>query len=299
MDKKQCRLSLKRPGHHSRKRKFHGNRYSDEVGTSFASTSAEKLKTSRDDSFDVCCDDSVSYCFIQFFLVFSALQNIVKCKQCNSSIKFFKYGQRGLGFKIKIQCLCEDRVIDSCKMIDNAYEINRRFAYVMRLLGVGLRGIQIFCGLMDMGRGLNITAYYQVIQSIQESVNTVYDLVTNKAVQEEKDLNVQAGYPENELSVSGDGSWSMEKHSVRYASYIGDGDTKTFRSLLQAAPYGDDFLVRRKECVLHVKKRFYRRAKEAKKQLMLKKKARKQQEGEDVKTKSKSKSKRKSTESKT
>ncbi|GAB1860682.1 Mutator-like transposase domain-containing protein [Camponotus japonicus] len=378
MDRKQNKASARRPCNPPKKRKFHGNRYSDEVGigSSFASTSAEKLKSSKDDSFDVCCDDSVSYCFIQFFLVFSTLQNIVKCKQCNSDIKFSKYGQRGLGFKIKIECLCEDRFINSGNMINNAYEVNRRFVHVMRLLGVGLQGIHIFCELMDMGKGLHINAYYKIVQSILESVSAVYDLVTKKAVREEKDLNVQAGYPENEFSVSGDGSWSkrgfssllrivsltgkysnkmldtvvkssfcracnlegkensdgydawyenheaicqanhegsagkmevdgiiemfrrsVEKYGVRYAYYIGDGDTKTLKSLLEATPYGDNFLVKKRECVLHVKKRLYRRAMEAKKQLTLKNKARKQQEGEDGK--SKSKSRRKSTEPKT
>lgn len=135
MDKKQKKDASRRPSYRGKKRTFHGNQHSNEIGTSFASTSAKKLKTSKDNSFDVSCDDSVSYCFIQFALVFSALQTIVQYKQCNSDIKFTKYGQRGLGFKIKIQCLCEDRVIDSCKMINNAYEVNRRFVYVMRLLG--------------------------------------------------------------------------------------------------------------------------------------------------------------------
>lgn len=101
--KKQRKNSARRPSYSSKKRKFRGNQHSDEVGTSFASTSAQKLKKSKDDSFDVSCDDSVSYCFIQFFFVFSALQSIVKCKQCNSDIKFTKYGQQGLGFKIRIQ----------------------------------------------------------------------------------------------------------------------------------------------------------------------------------------------------
>ncbi|KYN12200.1 hypothetical protein ALC57_15632, partial [Trachymyrmex cornetzi] len=260
---------------------------------------------------------------------------------------------RGLGFKIKLVCQCGDRFINSCHMINNAYEGNRRFVYVMRLIGVGLQGINYFYGYMDIGKTFNINLYYNIVNSISVSMNAVYDFVIRKAVREEKELNKNAGFPENELSVSGDGSWSkrgfssllgiisligkfsnkivgtvvkssfyracntwssredtdeydawyethepecqanrqgsagkmevdgiiemfqrsVEKYGVKYAYYIGDGDTKTFKNLLETAPYSDDFVVKKKECVLHIKKRMYRRAKEAKKQLTQQKKA--------------------------
>lgn len=63
--------------------------------------------------------------------MFSALQTIVKCRQCDSDIIFSRYGQRGLYFKIKIQCQCEDRYIASCHMINNAFEVNRRVRYAI------------------------------------------------------------------------------------------------------------------------------------------------------------------------
>lgn len=57
----------------AKKRKFRGNQHSDEVGTDFASTSTNKIRESKDGSFDVSCNDSIIYCFIQFSLVFSVL----------------------------------------------------------------------------------------------------------------------------------------------------------------------------------------------------------------------------------
>ncbi|EFN76330.1 hypothetical protein EAI_16762, partial [Harpegnathos saltator] len=71
---------------------------------------------------------------------------------------------------------------------------------------------------------------------------------------------------------------SLDKHDVRYAIYIGDADTKTYISLLEASPYNDKFIVKKRECILHVKRKMYRRVKEAKKQLTQMKKAQKQQE---------------------
>jgi len=335
MDKKQGKFSSRRPSYGVKKRKYRGNQYSDEVGSNFASTSSNKLRRSHDDSFNVGTSDSASYCFIQFALVFSSLQTIVKCKQCDSDITFSKYGKRGLGFKIKLVCQCGDRFINSCHMIKNAYEVNRRFVYVMRLIGIGLQGLNYFCGYMDTGKSFNITLYYDILKSISESVNAVYDIVIRKAVREEKELNVQAGFPENELSVSGDGSWSkrgfssllgivsligkysnkildtivkssfcnacnawsdkvgteeydawyethepecqvnhhgsagkmevdgiiemfqrsLQNYNVKYAFYIGDGDTKTFKSLLETALYGDDFTVKKKRVRVTRKKK--------------------------------------------
>ncbi|XP_018367448.1 PREDICTED: uncharacterized protein LOC108763974 [Trachymyrmex cornetzi] len=47
---------------------------------------------------------------------------------------------------------------------------------------------------------------------------------------------------------------SNELHGVKYEYYIGDGDTKTFKSIQNLAPYGD-LVVKKKECVGHVQKR--------------------------------------------
>ncbi|KMQ84720.1 hypothetical protein RF55_17253 [Lasius niger] len=237
----------------------------------------------------------------------------------------------------------------------------------MRLIGVGLQGINNFCGLMDLGAGFNISTYYNCIDNIKVAVDAVFKVVLNKAAGEEKDKNKEAGNIENELCISGDGSWSKrgftsrlgivsligkysnkildvvvkssfckacvmwkgntntveyeafydahnencmanheesagkmevdgvlemflrseDLHNARYRYYIGDGDTKTFKALLDKQPYGEEFIVKRKECVLHVKKRMYRRAKEAKKSLTQRKKEKQKDAQASTKTKSK------------
>lgn len=68
---------------------------------------------------------------------------------------------------------------------------------------------------------------------------------------------------------------SVALFKVYYEYYIGDGDTKTFKSLLDVEPYGGTVSVKKLECVLHVKKRMYKRAKDAKKKLTQMKKTKK------------------------
>lgn len=352
-DRKGSRSKQGRTNLPPKRRKFAGNQHSFDQNTEATSKSAEKLQKKKDSSFDVNCEITSSYCILNFFLVFSALQQYVKCKNCDGNLSFSQYGQRGIGFKLCVSCdNCGCKYIDSSPAMTNGYEINRRFVFVMRLLGIGLRGIHLFCGLMTLGNSFSINSYYNIVEHISIAAKSVFRVAANRACNEEKRLNVEKGKPENVLSVSGDGSWakrgftslvgivsliglhsgkvldvnvrtsyckacglwkgkentveyqswydnhkdnccanhegsagkmevdgvvemflrSEELFKVRYGFYIGDGDSKTFKMLLDVHPYGEDFLVKKIECVLHVKKRVYKRAAEGKKALTQKKK---------------------------
>lgn len=351
MDHKQGQTSSRRPGQKAKKRYFKGNRYTSENDTNYTSTSAKKIKTTEELEYNM--DPGMNYCIIQFTTVFLTLQQIVKCKDCNGDIVFSKNSQRGLGFKLSVQCQCKESLIPSSPFIDKAFEINRRLVFAMRMLGVGFQGINNFCGLMDLGHGLCNSTYYSIVNNIKIAAEAVTKIVFEKAVSEEIKMNEEQGHPANELSISGDGSWakrgfssllglvsiigkysnkildvvvkskicqgcsnwvgkkntdeyalwyedhkddcdanhegssgkmevdgiveifqrSEELYGVKYANYIGDGDTKTYKSLLEIKPYGDDFTVQKKECVLHVKKRLYKRGLEAKKKYEQLKKA--------------------------
>lgn len=48
---------------------------------------------------------------------------------------------------------------------------------------------------------------------------------------------------------------SIEKNQMRYTTILSDGDAKTFSHLKNIAPYGDDILVTKEECVNHIAKR--------------------------------------------
>lgn len=62
---------------------------------------------------------------------------------------------------------------------------------------------------------------------------------------------------------------SREYYGVRYAKYSGDGDSKTFKSLTDLAPYSN-FVIEKKECVGHVQKRLGTRLRNLKKSANLK-----------------------------
>lgn len=93
----------------------------------------------------------------------------------------------------------------------------------MRLLGIGIHGINTFIGLMDLGKNMNITTYYAAVKNIYVSTKAMFDEVIRKAGCEEKEKNAADGNKENELILSGDGTWSKRGFSSLFgvATLIG------------------------------------------------------------------------------
>lgn len=316
------------------KRKFKGNQFTDKESASTGqSASTKKLATAR--SEDIVYNPVHCYRIIEFLTVFSTLSEILICRECKQNVKFEEAGNRGLGFKLVVTCRCSRKYINSGPFINNGYEINQRIVFVMRLLGVGIEGINLFCGLMDLGQGLSLNAYYSIVEKIHNVAKLVFDVLCQKAVKEEKEENVKNGRSPMNLKISGDGSWkkrgftslygvttligyysgkvidlivkgsycqactiwskrrgteeyaawyetheeecasnhigsagkmevdsvlemfskSEDKYEVKYGNYIGDGDSKTYKAILDLNPYGEDFPVVKSECIGHVEKR--------------------------------------------
>lgn len=341
MERKRTKSSKNRPSR-SIKRKFYGNRYTVEQETSFVSTSAEKLRRTNDNKVSI--DQTFGYCIVQFFAVFSGISDLVICRQCRKDVKFNQTSSRGLGFKIAVECECGVSYVNSSPFVRNAFEINRRIVFVMRLLGIGVEGLRLFCGLMDMATDFYSTTYYKCMENVNIATSAVYDLVTRSAIEEEKEKTLNEENSAINLTVSGDGTWktrgysslfgvttlvgkyskkivdlilksnyckmcetwenklndekalaewkenhaqncsinhdgsaakmevesvkemfgrSMEKYGVKYTRYIGDGDSKTFKGIIDFNPYDEE--VKKLECVLHVKKRMGTRLRNEKK----------------------------------
>ena len=342
-DTKHGKTGWRRPGSKLTKRRFKGNRYTVENETEFASTSAKKLRESRDCEFIV--DSMHMYSIIHFNLIFSAIREFLKCKVCDGEVEFGRKGEQGLGFQLSITCECGAKFINSSpKISGKSFEINRRMIFVMRLLGIGVKGVNMFCAMMDICSGLSKSAYYAAIDNIYSAVQSVFDILIKNAGEEEVAKNMEAGNADRELTVSGDGSWSKrgftsllgvvtiigqhskkvldlvvkssychactlhrheigteehaqwldvhtescsvnhvgsagkmevdgiiqmfqrseELHGAKYTNYIGDGDSHTFRGVLNAEPY-EDVIIKKSECVGHVQKRMGTRLRSAKK----------------------------------
>ena len=52
---------------------------------------------------------------------------------------------------------------------------------------------------------------------------------------------------------------SIETHNLAYGTYIGDGDSSSFKNLIQSDPYKGTVPIRKEECIGHVQKRLKKR----------------------------------------
>jgi len=310
----------------------------EEEASCEASISAKKMRAS---STDIIVNLSFCYRIIEFVSVFAAISDITVCRKCKHDLSFGQSGDRGLGFKISVKCKCGTLLINSGPFVHNGFDINKRVVLAMRLLGVARAGLNIFCGIMDLGRGLSQRSYDGIVQYIYVSSKKFFEISCKKAIQEEIENNEKEERPVLNLSVSGDGSWkkrgfsslfgvttliayhtgkvidlivknsycqtclyfknnsndvkyethkenchinhkgssgkmevdamlemfqrSQELYGVKYSNYIGDGDAKTFKAILDVKPYGDNFTVVKSECVGHVEKRMGSRLRNLKK----------------------------------
>lgn len=98
---------------------------------------------------------------------------------------------RGLGFKIIVVCRCSKREINFGPYINNGFEINRQIILIMRLFGIGREGINIFCGLMDLGQGIRHRfAYENIVHHIYTATKTVFKALCIKARRTKKKLKI-------------------------------------------------------------------------------------------------------------
>ena len=93
------------------KRRFHSNQYANnKEDTEPQSRSASKLSNAGEE--DVHYNALHGYRFLEFFTVFTALTEMLICRDCKLPVKFEESGNRGLGFKIVVLCKCGRRDIN-------------------------------------------------------------------------------------------------------------------------------------------------------------------------------------------
>lgn len=61
---------------------------------------------------------------------------------------------------------------------------------------------------MDFQEGIYANAYTQIVQHIYAAASLVFNILSAKAAEEEKEQIIKHGRPRTELKVSGDESWT-------------------------------------------------------------------------------------------
>ncbi|CAG5100711.1 Protein of unknown function, partial [Cotesia congregata] len=232
--RKQLTLGARRKDRPKKRRRSFNGENTETDDSSFTSTSAKKLK--GDDREHVPEEYTLQYSIIDFALVFSTLSSFINC---NGKVQFKQCSKFGLGFKIVVECeRCDPKYILSCQKIGRMYELNRRFFFVMRILGLGLAGCKKFCGLMDISSSfLNQSTYDFYIGKIYECIDTVTQTLFSSAAEEEKQLTSLENDLQDttDVSVSSDGIWNKRGFSSLFGvtSLMGYNSGKVLDVLLK------------------------------------------------------------------
>ncbi|GFY03731.1 uncharacterized protein TNCV_3666411 [Trichonephila clavipes] len=137
----------------------------------------------------------------------------------------------------------------------------------MRTIGQGHAAMTTFCGVMDFPPPVAEKSYNNIINKLQLCSKEVAEASMQSAALEEdvilgneerghllkkwkilhvkeclKNHNGSAGMMET-VGMVRIFQRSLSHRSVRYTSYIGDGDSKTFSSITASNPYGEDITV--------------------------------------------------------
>lgn len=199
-----------------KKRKFHGHRKnssldsSSDLYSSSSSASGKKLATT---DHDVSFSSGLAYRIIEFYTVFNVLADILVCKSCKQKIRFEETAARGLGFKLVVVCKCGKSFAQSGPLVETTYEINRRIVLVMRLLGVGMDGINLFCNFMDICKGISQSSYDRVIEHLHVASESIFNYCCSKAVEEEQKENEKMGT--SSYATKSIRGWQLEKKRLQ------------------------------------------------------------------------------------
>lgn len=219
-------------GQRNKKRKFTGNKFTrskNDGNESCLNESASGKKIDLNcESFDNQDCDFEGYTFMDVKLLFSNFEKHLSCKQCGNDVTLKQEVICGLSCKISIECkkcleLCSFRNSKMLGSKKNIPEINRRFTYAFRAIGMGHSPMKTFCGIMDLPEPISAKSYNKIIKRLLSSSSTVVKDSMKAAAREEITLTGTS-----DIIVSGDGSWKTRGHTSRVGicAVIGDRSGK-------------------------------------------------------------------------
>lgn len=86
----------------------------------------------------------------------------------------------------------------------------------MRFLSIGLKGINLLCGLMNIEQGIYTYNFYAYMENIHVTSKALYNLqlVTKKAVEEEEKRTLANKRSTENLTVSDESTWKKRRFNL-------------------------------------------------------------------------------------
>lgn len=213
-----------------KKRKFTGNIHTRKLtkienDSLNNSASQRKLSVNKEIEYNSSFE---GYRIMDVSHMFSILEKFLCCKACGGEVSITEEIECGLSSKISILCENCAEVIkfkNSKKIGENnkISEINYRYIYAIRSIGLGYAAMKLFCGIMDLPQPVSKKSYNAAIKVLQKCSASVAEKSMIAAASEEVTLTGSSC-----LNISGDGTWKTRGHTSRIGvcTVIGDKSGK-------------------------------------------------------------------------
>lgn len=199
-----------------KKRKFAGNRYTKKETT--ATTSKKKKTVSEQKLKYVKKQKKIEPVEGYRIVDLSVLQLMIQCVACPNCYSISLYieeddsKKKGLSSFLSINCMeCDFSTSTfTSKLTEegnkpgrSSFDINVRSVYAFRSIGIGYKGLNKFCGLMNMPAPMTSMNYDKISDKLQEAAASIAELSMKTAAKEA----VVSNGGSSDIGVSVDGTW--------------------------------------------------------------------------------------------
>lgn len=148
-------------------------------------------------------------------LIFSALSEVLSCKECGKKISINEVSAAGLHSKFQVECVeCgEVAKFNGSEMIGpdkKIAESNRRVVYAMQSLGLGQNALQKMSAIMDFPPAVSYKTFTKALNNIHAVTQEICEESMKSAAAEEVQLTGS-----RDITVSGDGSWQRRGYTSK------------------------------------------------------------------------------------
>lgn len=181
------------------------------------STAKVKLDTSNAEygQFE---SESFQYDIINLSLLDKIISEIAVCKDCFGPLKLCTKNRVGLSCSIVLKCMnpvCEKEVVEKNSALSkitiegkkySVRDVNARFVYAMRSIGVGQQTAQIFAGVMNFPQPSKFAKYNNLLQLVTKMVCT-------ESMKDAVEIAVRENDGSRDIACAFDGTWQRRGFS--------------------------------------------------------------------------------------
>ena len=196
---------------YSQKRKFAGNRHTAAKPKQATAISLKKVKRVKKEKKKSVIE---GYRIVDMDILQTLINTLAwpECQENNLLLEEEVAQKKGLSSLLRISCTdCEFTTSSyTSKTVNESesrglkpFEVNTRSVYAFRNIGVGHKGIERFCGLMNIPQPITVVAYNKISDNITTAAEEVAVKSMKAGTQEAVDFNKGS----TDIGVSVDGTW--------------------------------------------------------------------------------------------